>query len=99
MAYPVKLTVDHPERLSRGILILRLLFGWLYVGIPHGICLGFYGIAVFFVMIAAWFVVLFTGKYPKGMFDFVVGLYRWQMRVNGYLLFLTDVYPPFSGKE
>jgi hypothetical protein len=99
MAYPARLTVDYPDKLSRGILILRLLFGWLYAGIPHGICLVFYGIAAFVVIIIAWFAVLFTGKYPRGMFDFVVGLYRWQMRVNAYLVFLTDEYPPFSGKE
>ena len=47
----------------------------------------------------AWFAILFTGKYPRGMFDFVVGLFRWQMRVNAYLLLLTDAYPPFNGKE
>jgi hypothetical protein len=99
MDYPVRLTVDHPEKLSRGLLILRLFFGWLYVMIPHGICLAVYGIASFVVMVIAFFAVLFTGKYPKGMFNFVVGLYRWQMRVNGYMFFLTDKYPPFSGKE
>ena len=99
MAYPVRLSVDYPESLSRGTLLLRLFFGWLYAAIPHGICLMFYGLATFVVVIIAWFAVLFTGKYPKGMFDFVVGLYRWQMRVNAYLLFLTDTYPPFNGRE
>jgi hypothetical protein len=99
MAYPLRLTVDYPEKLSRGILILRLFFGWLYLMIPHGICLAVYGIAAFLVTVIAFFAVLFTGRYPQGMFDFVVGLYRWQMRVNGYMFFLTDKYPPFSGKE
>ncbi|MGB9772873.1 MAG: DUF4389 domain-containing protein [Bacteroidota bacterium] len=99
MLHPVNVTAEYPEKLSRGILILRTLFGWLYVGIPHGVCLLGYGIAVFVVVIIAWFAVLFTGKYPKGLFDFVVGYIRWCTRVDGYLLFLTDKYPPFSNKE
>jgi len=97
--YPVKLAVDYPEKLSRGILLLRLFFGWLYVGIPHGVCLIFYGIAACVLMVIAWFAVLFTGKYPRGMFDFNVGLCRWRVRVMAYLCFFNDVYPPFSGKE
>ena len=99
MSHPAKLHIEPPERLSRLHLILRLLFGWLYVGIPHGICLALYGIAVIFSAIIAWFAVLFTGRYPQGLFDFNVGLYRWQWRVNAYLLFMTDEYPPFSNKE
>lgn len=99
MAYPIRLTVDYPEKSSRGLLLLRLFFGWLYVMIPHFICIAFYSIAAFVVMVIAFFAVLFTGKYPVGMFNFIVGLYRWQMRANGYLLFLTDQYPPFNGKE
>ena len=59
----------------------------------------FYGLAGAVVTLIAWFAILFTGKYPRGMFDFVVGLFRWQMRVNAYLLLLTDAYPPFNGKE
>jgi len=99
MLHPVNVTAEYPEKLSRGILILRTLFGWLYVGIPHGVCLFGYGIAVLVVIIIAWFAVLFTGKYPKGLFDFVVGYIRWSTRVSGYFLFLTDKYPPFSNKE
>jgi len=97
--YPVRLAVDYPEKLSRGTLLLRLFFGWLYVGIPHGVCLIFYGIAAFVLTVIAWFAVLFTGKYPRGMFDFNVGFCRWKMRMNAYLFFFTDTYPPFSGKE
>ena len=54
------------------MVVLKLLLGWLYVGIPHGIVLLFYGIAVAVVQIIAFFAILFTGKFPKGMFDFVV---------------------------
>ncbi len=97
--FPAKLAVDYPERLSRGILLLRTFLGWIYVGIPHGVCLALYAIAASVVMFIAWWVVLFTGKYPKGMFDFVLGYFRWGVRVGAYMSFLTDKYPPFSGKE
>jgi hypothetical protein len=56
-------------------------------------------IAALFVRIIAWWAVLITGKYPKGMHDFVVGVNRWQMRVNLYWYNLTDKYPPFSLNE
>lgn len=97
--YPIKLTVDYPEKLSRGKLILRTLFGMLYIGIPHYFCLAFYGIAAYFVSFFAWWAILFTGKYPQGMFNFYVGFIRWQLRVTGHMANLTDKYPPFSGKE
>lgn len=96
---PVKFSVDYPEKLSRGLLILKALFGWFYVMIPHGCILFFYGIAALVVTFIAWWAILFTGKYPKGMFDFVVGYQRWSNRVNAYMLFMTDVYPPFSASE
>ncbi len=96
---PVKFSLDYPEKLSRGILLLKTFFGWFYVWLPHGIALMFYGIAALFVTLIAWFAILFTGRYPKGMFEFVVGYQRWSNRVNAYMLLLTDSYPPFSGKE
>jgi len=98
MAYPAQLSVETPEKLSRGHLILRILFGWLYIGLPHGVCLALYGIAVFFVAIIAFFAVLFTAKYPPGLFKFVEGYFRWSWRMNAYWFFMTDKYPPFSGK-
>jgi len=97
--YPVTLTVEYPDRLSRGWVVLKALFGWLYVGIPHGICLWLYGIAAGIVYFIAFFAILFTGKFPKGMFDFDVGYMRWSLNVGAYLIFLRDEYPPFSGKE
>jgi hypothetical protein len=100
MNHPVTLTVEYPERLSRGILILKVLFGYFYVGIPHGFCLCFYGIAVAVVVFIAFWAILFTGKYPRGMFDFVVGYMRWGTRVTAYWSnLLRDEYPPFSGSE
>jgi hypothetical protein len=68
-----------------------------FLAIPHYIVLFFLSIAVFFVTIVAWFAILFTGRYPRGLFDFVVGVARWENRVVAYAFTLvTDEYPPFS---
>lgn len=90
--------VAYPESLSRGTLLLRAFFGMIYVYVPHGLCLMFRGIATYFVVFIAWWAVLITGKYPKGMFDFVVGTLRWATRIRIYMGFMTDKYPPFTGK-
>ena len=99
MAYPAELRIEYPETLSRGHLLLKVFLGWAYVGIPHGIMLALYEIAVAVVTFIAFWVILFTGKYPRGMYDFVVGYYRWAWRVGAYLTLLRDEYPPFSGAE
>ena len=99
MPYPIDVRAEYPTRQSRAILILRTLFSSLYVGVPHGVCLAIYGVAVFVVQIVAWFAILFTGQFPKDLYDFVLGFKRWQMRVQCYLFMLTDEYPPFSSKE
>jgi hypothetical protein len=95
----VSLEVEYPEKLSRGLLLLRMFFGFIYVMIPHGFCLFFRAIGTWFVMFLAWWVVLFTGQYPANMHAFVVGLLRWGLRINLYMAFMTDQYPPFTGKE
>jgi hypothetical protein len=99
MSYPVNFNIEYPEKLSRGMVILKVLFGWLYVGIPHGICLFFYGIAAYVVLFISFFAILFTGKFPRGMFDFIVGYQRWSNNVNAYIYLMRDEYPPFSGQE
>jgi hypothetical protein len=72
------------------------LVKWL-LAIPHYIVLVFLYIAAVVVVIIAWFAILFTGRYPQGMFDFVVGVLRWSLRVGAYaFLLVTDRYPPFS---
>ena len=72
------------------------LVKWL-LAIPHYIILFFLAIAAFVVIIIAWFAILFTGRYPQGLFDFVVGVMRWGNRVQGYaFVLITDRYPPFS---
>jgi hypothetical protein len=80
-------------------VVLKFLLGWLYVGVPHGIILCLYGIAVGVITFIAFWVILFTGKCPRGMYDFVVGYWRWSMNVNAYLSLMRDEYPPFSGEE
>lgn len=93
------LEVEYPERLSRGHMLLRVIFGFFYILIPHGVALGFRMIWTSILMFLAFWAVLFTGKYPKSWFDFNVGSLRWSMRLNLYWGFMTDDYPPFSGKE
>jgi hypothetical protein len=67
-----------------------------FLAIPHYIVLFFLWIAAVVVVIVAWFAIVFTGRYPRGMFDFVEGVIRWQNRVVAYAFVLvTDVYPPF----
>jgi Domain of unknown function (DUF4389) len=71
-----------------------------FLAIPHYIVLAFLYIAVFFVVIAAWFAILFTGRYPRGVFEFVEGVIRWHNRVVGYaFILITDRYPPFRLSE
>jgi len=68
-----------------------------FLAIPHYLVLFFLGLAVFFVSVYAWFYILFTGRYPAAVFDFVVGVVRWNLRVEAYaVLLITDRYPPFS---
>jgi hypothetical protein len=66
------------------------------MAIPHYIVLFFLDVGAFFAVIGAWFAILFTGRYPRGIFDYVEGVIRWQNRVVGYVVILvTDEYPPF----
>jgi hypothetical protein len=95
----VKLEVPRPDKVSRGLVILRLLLGWAYVVIPHYFCLIFRQIASSVLGFLAWFVILFAGKYPARWHAFNVGTYRWMTNVSLYLGYFSDTYPKFSGKE
>lgn len=91
----VHFNMEYPDA-KTGINRWLPLVKW-FLAIPHYIVLYFLYIAVCFVVIIAWFAILFTGRYPKSLFDFVVGVQRWTARVIGYaILMITDRYPPFS---
>lgn len=83
---------DVPRDLNRWLPLVK----WL-LAIPHYVVLLFLGIAAVVTIVVAWFAILFTGRYPRGMFDFVEGVLRWALRVEAYaVLLVTDRYPPFS---
>jgi hypothetical protein len=89
----VHLDMPYPDAaaLNRWLPLVK----W-FLAIPHLIVLTFLGIAVFVVVIIAWFAILFTARFPKDLFTFVVDVARWSMRVLAYaLLMITDKYPPF----
>jgi len=90
--YAVTYEVDYPEELNRWLPLIK----WWLLAIPHYIVLLFLGIAALFVWVIAFFAILFTKRYPRGLFDFTVGYTRWEYRVNAYAGLLTDEYPPFT---
>ena len=90
----VHLEVDYPDA-EQGLNRWLPLVKWL-LAIPHYLVLIVLGLLALLAIIAAWFAILFTGRYPLGLFDFVVGVGRWGLRVNAYaILLVTDRYPPF----
>jgi hypothetical protein len=90
--YPVTLKAELTSPPVRWLWLVK----WL-LGIPHFIILAFLWLAAFVVTVVAFFAILFTGKYPKGLFDFNVGVMRWTWRVEfwSYGVLATDKYPPF----
>jgi hypothetical protein len=91
----VHLEIDYPD-VKTDLNRWMPLFKWL-LAIPHYFILGFLAIAAVFAVIIAWFAILLTGRYPRSLFDFMVGVGRWGLRVNAYaILLVTDRYPPFS---
>ena len=89
--YPAGLEITYPSELNRWLPLIK----WLLV-IPHFIALFFVGIGAFFVAVYGFFAVLFTGRWPRGAFDYLVGTVRWVYRVVAYFHLMTDAYPPFS---
>jgi hypothetical protein len=91
----VHLDIDYPN-VEQGLNRWLPLVKW-FLAIPHFIALAVLAIAVIFAVVIAWFAILFTGRYPRGLFEFVVGVGRWALRVQAYaFLLVTDRYPPFS---
>jgi len=91
--YPLTLTIPPAERQSRFRLFIRM-----FAIIPNLIVLEFVLIAVLFTTFVAWWAILFTGRYPRPLFNFSVGVGRWHQRVYAYLFLLRDEYPPYSIK-
>lgn len=89
--YPVRYEIDYPEKLNRWLILIK----WLLV-IPHYIVLYILFFIAVLVWFIGWFAILFTGRFPRGMFDFLVGVMRWNYRVTGYTSLLRDEFPPYS---
>jgi hypothetical protein len=114
--YPTTLDIEPPERLSRGLVLVK----WWLLAIPHYLIIGVFlggtwtvyrtvtaagtpvittvsfgqGLISLLVLVAA-VALLFTGRYPRGIFDLLIGLHRWVFRVAAYAALMTDQYPPF----
>ncbi len=93
--------IQHQPEYSRGELLLRFFFGWLYIGIPHGILLLLCSLVICFMSFATFFIILFTGVTPKWYFEWVVNVQRWSLRVTARIYNLVDGYPQFGleGKD
>ena len=90
--YPAAVEVmESPGERDRLSIAFRII-----LAIPHIVAVWFLGIAWLVTSIIAWFAILFTGRYPEGLYDFGVGVLRWNTRVEAYLLLLHDEFPPFS---
>ena len=88
------LDVEYPD-VERDLNRWLPLVKW-FLAIPHVVVLVFLSIGALFAAIGAWFAILFTGRYPRSLFDYVEGVLRWWLRVEAYTVLLsTDEYPPF----
>jgi hypothetical protein len=94
VSYPVTFEADYEERRSRLTAFFRLL-----LAIPHAILLYIYALATFVLVVVAWVVIVLTGHYPKGLYDFIAGFVRYATRFLAYTVLLCDPYPPFNGSE
>jgi hypothetical protein len=91
----VHLEIDYPD-VQRDLNRWLPLVKWL-LAIPHFVVLAFLAVGGVVVWVVAWFAILFTGRFPRSLFDYLVGVGRWGLRVQAYaVLLVTDRYPPFS---
>lgn len=89
--YPATIAVTEPTVRDRATIAVRLI-----LAVPHLVVLFFLVLAWVLCTIGAWFAILFTGRYPASLYTFAVGVMRWTLRVEAYLLLLVDEYPPFT---
>jgi Domain of unknown function (DUF4389) len=92
VSYPVSFEADYSERRNRLTAFFRLI-----LVIPVAIVLYIYAIVALFAILFAWFAIVFTGRYPQALYDFVAGYLRFVTRVTAYAALLCDPYPPFNG--
>jgi Domain of unknown function (DUF4389) len=92
--YPVRFEVAYPAELNRWLPLVK----WL-LALPHYIAVAFVALGAVFVAIFGFFAVLFTGRWPRGAFDYLVGTARWAYRVAAYVHLMTDAYPPFTLRD
>lgn len=94
----VTFEVEYPVGISRSSVLLRAFFGAFYVALPHAFILIFRVLWGGILSMLAFWIVLFTGSYPKSWHEFQVGTMRWSTRVSLYLMYMSDEYPPFSSE-
>lgn len=94
MSYPVTFEADYVERRNRLTTFFRLI-----MAIPLAIWLYIYGIVALIAVVIAWFAIVITGRYPRGLYEFVAGFTRFDTRVLAYLYLLSDPYPSFGGSD
>ena len=94
MSYPVTFEADYAESRNRLTAFFRLI-----LAIPHAILLYIYGIAATVLLVVAWLVIVITGRYPQGLYDFEAGFIRYYTRFLAYTVLLCDPYPPFNGSD
>jgi hypothetical protein len=94
VSYPVTFEADYVEQRSRLSTFFRLI-----LAIPVAIVLYVFGIVAWFAIVIAWFAIIITGRYPKGLYEFVADFTRFLARVTAYSVLLTDAYPPFNGSH
>jgi hypothetical protein len=92
MSYPIAYAQDPPEQRSRLTVFLRVL-----MVIPHTIWSFFYAIGFMVAVVIAWFAIVFTGRFPRGLYDFIAGFVRFYHRYLAYFVLVTDRFPPFDG--